>query len=124
MVYLSLTPGEKSDEPQGKRRRSARENMVPKQSRKDCRHHFLFMGGTMLRLKRQRQKTRAVSRTRKLGGKSFVLHDWYMYKPAAIIAADNLRRRGYLVRITFRPKSKRPGGYPLYNLWYIWKKKQ
>lgn len=66
---------------------------------------------------------RTVKTTRKFEGKTYKLHDWYLYKPAAQVAAGIQRSRGYLVRLTLRLKSKKPGGYPLYDLWYLWKRK-
>ena len=66
---------------------------------------------------------RNVKKTRKLGGKTYRLHDWYTSKFVASVAAKNLKALGYSVRITLRPKSK-TGGYPLMNLWYVWKRKK
>lgn len=66
---------------------------------------------------------RNVRKTRKFDGKTYKLHDWCLYKPAAKVAADTLRAKGYSVRLTLRPKSKVRGGYPLMDLWYIWKRK-
>jgi len=61
-------------------------------------------------------------KTRKFGGKTYRQHDWYTSKLVANTAAGNLKAAGYNVRITLRPKSK-TGGYPLMNLWYVWKRK-
>lgn len=68
-------------------------------------------------------KTRLPGNTRRFGGKLFKQHDWYLYKLVANTTADNLKALGYNVRVTLRPKSKKRGGYPLYDLWYIWKRK-
>jgi hypothetical protein len=66
---------------------------------------------------------REVKKTRKFGGKTYRLHDWYIWKRGAELTASGLRSRGYNVRITFRPQSKKRGGYPLMDLWYVWKRK-
>ena len=69
---------------------------------------------------------RNVKKTRKFGksgGKTYRLHDWYTSKFVASVAAKNLKALGYSVRITLRPKSK-AGGYPLMDLWYVWKRKK
>jgi len=66
---------------------------------------------------------RNVRKTRKFDGEIYKLHDWYMYKPAAAVAAGTLRIKGYKVRLTLRPKSKKRDGYPMYDLWYLWKRK-
>lgn len=66
---------------------------------------------------------RTVKQTRKFEGKTYRLRDWYIWKRAAELARIRLKMQGYLVRITSRPKSKRRGGYPLMDLWYVWKRK-
>ena len=66
---------------------------------------------------------KSVKKTRKFGGKTYRLHDWYTSKFVAGVAAENLKSLGYSVRITLRPKSK-TGGYPLMDLWYVWKRKR
>ena len=68
-------------------------------------------------------RVRVPSNTRRFGGKLFKQHEWYIYKPQAKVAAETLRLQGYNVRITLRRKGKH-GGYPLCDLWYIWKRKQ
>ena len=65
---------------------------------------------------------RTVHNTRKFGGKTFKLHDWYTDKFVASVAADRLKPQGYKVRVTIRPKGK-GGRYPLTTLWYVWKRK-
>jgi len=66
---------------------------------------------------------RTVKNTRKFDGKTYRLHDWYISKFTATSARDLLKSR-YHVRITFRPKSKTRGGYPLQDLWYVWKRRK
>jgi hypothetical protein len=67
-------------------------------------------------------KVRLPGNTRRFSGKLFKQHEWYTSKLVANAAAKNLKALGYNVRITLRPKSK-AGGYPLTNLWYVWKRK-
>lgn len=62
-------------------------------------------------------------KTRKFDGKTYTLEDWFTHKTAAKARADTLRLRGYNVRITLRPKCEHPNGYPLSDLWYVWKRK-
>jgi len=66
---------------------------------------------------------RNVKKTRKFEGKTYRLHEWYTSKFVAGVAAENLKAQGYNVRITLRPESK-AGGYPLMDLWYVWKRKK
>lgn len=66
---------------------------------------------------------RTVRNTRKFGGKTYKLHDWYISEFVANTAAKHLRQSGYSVRVTLRPESKVRGGYPLMDLWYVWKRK-
>ena len=67
---------------------------------------------------------RTVSVKRKFDGKVFTRHgEYYLSKYTADTAAKILRMHGYQVRVTFRPKSKRRGGYPLMDLWYVWKRR-
>ena len=65
----------------------------------------------------------AKKETRKFDGKTYTLEDWFLSKTAAKVVVNTLRLLDYNVRITFKPKSKRPGGYPLTDLWYVWKRK-
>ena len=67
-------------------------------------------------------KTRVPGRTRRFNGEVFTQHEWYISQWVANVAASNLRSKGYKVRVTLRPKSK-AGGYPLMDLWYVWKRK-
>lgn len=69
-------------------------------------------------------KVKLPGSTRRFGGKLFKQHEWYTSKMVANLAAGNLKARGYNVRITLRPMSKKPGGYPLMNLWYVWKRRE
>ena len=68
-------------------------------------------------------KVRSVHSTRRFVGKLFKQHDWYTSKMVAGVAADTLKMKGYLTRITLRPKSKVTGGYPLRDLYYLWKRR-
>ncbi len=67
-------------------------------------------------------KVRLPGTTRRFDGKLFKQHEWYTSKMVANAAAKNLKALGYSVRITLRKKSK-VGGYPLTNLWYVWKRR-
>ena len=89
-----------------------------------------------------------VRTVRRFEGRKYRLDHWFETKAAAKQHAENKRRkrflarvvpapatlqaktkwislkaRGHLVRITLRPESKVRGGYPLMDLWYIWKRK-
>lgn len=65
---------------------------------------------------------RVVKKTRKFDGKTYRLHEWYTSRFVASVVAKHLKAQGYSVRITLRKESK-TGGYPLMNLWYVWKRK-
>jgi len=67
-------------------------------------------------------KARLLGNTRRFGGKLFKQHDWYTSKLVANVAAKNLKDAGYNVRMTVRPKGK-GGNYPLYTLYYLWKRR-
>jgi len=68
-------------------------------------------------------KVRLPGNTRRFNGELFKQHDWYITKFTADAAAKLLRSSGYNVRVTLRKKSKKPRGYPLKDLWYVWKRK-
>ena len=65
---------------------------------------------------------RDIKKTRKFNRKTYKLHEWYTSKLVANAAAKHLKAQGYSVRITLRKESK-TGGYPLMNLWYVWRRK-
>ena len=66
---------------------------------------------------------RDIKKTRKFEGRTYKLHEWYTSRFVADVAAKHLKAQGYNVRITLRPKSK-AGGYPVMDLWYVWKRKK
>ena len=66
---------------------------------------------------------RVVKKIRKFEGKTYRLHEWYIDRFVAGVVANNLKALGYNVRITLRKESKTEG-YPLMNLWYVWKRKK